>query len=514
MMESNTLQREADKAQEQGHGGANMPGWLDSQAFLHDLCNRNRQFYEDPKGKGALRDLQQTFPHPWLYVAELLQNAVDEGAKHISITIEEDNKLVLEHDGSPFDEEDVTALCSRGVSSKGVGTVGFMGIGFKAVFRSFEYVQISSGPWRFGLTVKATRGEEFGDLQREWIGAVLPNWDSEIAPPSAGKTCRFVLSGRLPDLPSIFNDLEHVFGKDFSLLALLAWRKIEEINWNGEQWLLAQSETSLDDGQGKRVILEALDASGKRLPRWILFSAAYQPSRVAIKRFLEHRQINPNPEEKENIYSEVSQPREVAIFCELGEYDVPIPIDHGSAFALLPTGITLPVGLHVQADWLLVISRRELMQIEGNEWQEEILQQIPRLLRYYLSWLVGEKRGSWSHWQQGYTALPSQARPDVEADRWFERADFRDHLHKELETLPFVPASFGDEGSPTFLAPRDARILPNPLIRAFDDSSAQQRLLFGDRVASTRLLGERATRFLRGLALIQELFSRSAVGSS
>ncbi len=188
MMESNTLQREADKAQEQGHGGANMPGWLDSQAFLHDLCKRNRQFYEDPKGKGALRDLQQTFPHPWLYVAELLQNAVDEGAKRISITIEEDNKLVFEHDGSPFDEEDVRALCARGVSSKGGGTVGFMGIGFKAVFRSFEQVQISSASWRFSLTVKAIKGEEFGDLQREWIGAVLPKWDSEVAPPSAGKT--------------------------------------------------------------------------------------------------------------------------------------------------------------------------------------------------------------------------------------------------------------------------------------------------------------------------------------
>ena len=36
-----------------------------------------------PRGKGALKDLQQSFPHAWIYVAELLQNAVDAGARTI-----------------------------------------------------------------------------------------------------------------------------------------------------------------------------------------------------------------------------------------------------------------------------------------------------------------------------------------------------------------------------------------------------------------------------------------------
>jgi hypothetical protein len=149
MMESNTpnLRVEMNKASEREHGLADTPSTFDPQKFLHDLCEGNRKFYEDPKGRGALRDLQQTFPHPWLYVAELLQNAVDEGARHIRIAMEENCKFVFEHDGEPFDERDVEALCARGVSSKGVSTVGFMGIGFKAVFRSFESVQISSGPW-------------------------------------------------------------------------------------------------------------------------------------------------------------------------------------------------------------------------------------------------------------------------------------------------------------------------------------------------------------------------------
>jgi hypothetical protein len=76
-----------------------MPQVQDPQEFLKALNKKNREFYEDPRGRGALRDLQQTFPHPWLYIAELLQNAVDEGARQIRLRIESVDRLVFEHDG-------------------------------------------------------------------------------------------------------------------------------------------------------------------------------------------------------------------------------------------------------------------------------------------------------------------------------------------------------------------------------------------------------------------------------
>ena len=120
-----------------------------------------------------------------------------------------------------------------------------------------------------------------------------------------------------------------------------------------------------------------------------MFSKSYQPSRQAIARFLEHRQISPTtPEEQEKVYREASQRRQVAVFLRINDLDVPIPQDRGSAYALLPTDVTFPLGLHVQADWLLVVTRREMMQIQGNRWHEEILEQLPILIRYYLEWLV------------------------------------------------------------------------------------------------------------------------------
>src|SRR5439155_19776935 len=136
----------------------------------------------------------------------LLQNAVDEEATRIGVAIRDDGSMVFEHNGASFSEADVNALCARGVSAKGANTVGFMGIGFKSVFRSYQSVQISSDSWRFKLSLPIKEGEEYGDQQRDWLGAVLPYWDASADAPSDGMKCRFVLSSRLPNLPPPADD--------------------------------------------------------------------------------------------------------------------------------------------------------------------------------------------------------------------------------------------------------------------------------------------------------------------
>jgi hypothetical protein len=90
-----------------------------ARSFLEEVRAKNQAFYATDRGQGALKDLQQTFPHPWLYVGELLQNAVDAGAKHIRLAVDETTRsLVIEHDGAAFNEEHVEALCVRGMSKK------------------------------------------------------------------------------------------------------------------------------------------------------------------------------------------------------------------------------------------------------------------------------------------------------------------------------------------------------------------------------------------------------------
>jgi hypothetical protein len=94
--------------------------------------------------------------------------------------------------------------------------------------------------------------------------------------------------------------------------------------------------------------------------QWVLFAARYQPSRAAIARFLEHRQIRPRPNEREAAYAEAQRERTVEIFCALDEQGFPKPPRCGQAYALLPTGVNVPLGLHVQADWLLYRARSQI----------------------------------------------------------------------------------------------------------------------------------------------------------
>jgi hypothetical protein len=464
-----------------------------AERFIAEVRAKNHAFYANDRGQGALRDLQQTFPHPWLYVGELLQNAVDAGAKRIRLAISEDSRsLVVEHNGTPFDNDHVEALCVRGVSKKGAGTVGFMGIGFKAVFQSFECVDVSSGPWRFRFCVQEVLGE-FGDRQRDWLGCVLPEYAGDISAPSAGMTCRFVLRERLARLGPIEDDVTKVLSSDLLVLALLARRGVEEVEWKGQRWVLSQSEKPVDE-QTMRVVLTARHDGNNDTRQWILFSAKYQPSRGAIARFLEHRQIQPTPE--------AQRERLVEVFCPLDKDGFPEPPRRGQAYALLPTGVTMPLGLHVQADWLLVTSRREIMEVETNEWHQEILARLAGLLRSYLQWVTGLRGMPERRLTEAYAVLPDWSETEGAFIAYLQDADCRKALQSALLSLAFLPVRTSN--GVRFVTPTAAKLLP-PVLRMLDDPRLLPWALVGEDVISTALLGVRALASLESLELLQPL---------
>ncbi len=472
-----------------------------AERFINDVRAKNHAFYATDRGYGALKDLQQTFPHPWLYVGELLQNAVDAGAKRIRLAVDENARsLVVEHDGTPFNHEHVEALCVRGMSRKGAGTVGFMGIGFKAVFQSFEYVDISSGPWQFRFCVKEVVGE-FGDRQRYWLGCVLPEYVPEIEGPSSGMTCRFALYRRLDRLGPVGEDITKVLSGDLLVLALLARRGVEEVEWNGQTWELTQVEHRLDEATS-RFKLTARHDKNEDIKEWVLFSAKYQPSRGAIARFLEHRQIQPKPEERESVYAEARRERSVEVFCPLDQDGIPEPPHRGQAFALLPTGVTVPVGLHVQADWLLVTSRREIMEVETNEWHREILARLAGLIRSYLQWVTELSNISERRIGEAYAVLPDWSETEGPFVAYVNAPEFPESVRAALSSLAFLPVRTQD--GIHFATSGEGRLLP-PALRVFDDESLLPWALFGDIVISTALLGARALTSLEALAILKPL---------
>ena len=113
--------------------------------FVANLGNENRHFYGSPDGRGLLNVIELTFDHRWVYLYELVQNALDVGATSIAIRIgEAGDALIFQHNGDqPLDEKDVEGLSKVFRSTKGARSVGFMGIGFKSVFIRFGEAWIS-----------------------------------------------------------------------------------------------------------------------------------------------------------------------------------------------------------------------------------------------------------------------------------------------------------------------------------------------------------------------------------
>ena len=113
------------------------------------------------------------------------------------------------------------------------------------------------------------------------------------------------------------------------------------------------------------------------------------PSEGAIAHFLEHREILlPTEDEREQVYAEVSKPREVLGVLPLDDEGKPAPPKRGRIYATLPTDVFLPFRIHVNADWLLNISRGSLKDIEDNQWQREVADRIADLLAILLDWIA------------------------------------------------------------------------------------------------------------------------------
>jgi hypothetical protein len=161
--------------------------------------------------------------------------------------------------------------------------------------------------------------------------------------------------------------------------------------------------------------------------------------------------------------------------------------------------------MHVQADWLLDTSRQEMIQRDDNAWHDEIRDQLPRLLRRAMEWMIELAGQGVSAWQEAYKMLPGERRPEQHNDPWLDHDSFRDGLAAEPRGLAFLPLPPTPDSLPEFRKPAKAYILPAPLAKAFDEDLSDQRRLFGTKAISARILGRRAIQCLKRLHLLIEL---------
>ncbi len=86
---------------------------------------------------------------PKHWILEFLQNAEDAKASKISIRLEQDSLYIL-NDGNTFQDKDFYSICDvNSRKSPGLGTWGYLGIGFKSIFQITKEIHIHSGDFHF-----------------------------------------------------------------------------------------------------------------------------------------------------------------------------------------------------------------------------------------------------------------------------------------------------------------------------------------------------------------------------
>src|SRR5713101_5974250 len=147
----------------------------------------------------ALRLVSQVvFTRSSGFVLELIQNAEDagqglEGLGDVSITVNKD-RLKFVHNGAPFDQSNLQAICGIRSSKKPErGTLGYLGIGFKSVFKVADCVEVYSDGYQF----------KFDRNHSEWTGHaadtpwhVIPVWLDESSEQVEADKTTFIIQLR------------------------------------------------------------------------------------------------------------------------------------------------------------------------------------------------------------------------------------------------------------------------------------------------------------------------------
>ncbi len=312
---------------------------------------------------GSIDRLQKAFPRYGSFLMEFIQNADDARSSKMKLEIFS-KALHISNNGQPFSEKDVISICKVGRSSKTVQDyIGYLGVGFKAVFLISKKPQICSGPWKFTF-----EQEHWNDSRIPW--QIVPLWlENPLIPLESGYSTQF----HLPLSGSI--NISHSEIESLHSRILLFLNNLEQIEIVDH--LLQKHRVitkSLVSNQADYQIFQLQDQiQGKALPpeRWLLFRGKFT---VPDDVHEDHLTIE---WERQQVTT-----REVAVAFKLDSDGNLCKEEKGTAhigvFSFLPLK-EIPSGLSfiLQADFLTMTGRGELArECLWNNWLADRLREL------------------------------------------------------------------------------------------------------------------------------------------
>lgn len=358
------------------------------------------------------------------FVLELIQNAEDAGLELntkgiFQIRINKRGVMVT-HNGRPFTEEDVNALCGIRSSKKPEkGTLGYLGIGFKSVFKVTDCPEIYSGGFQFKFD---RNHKEWGDPSKTpWH--VLPIWVDGLQEIIDPDKTTFVIPFREESYyPAL---LEEVKSLNTQLYLFLRWLKRIEVTdeVSGHTWVLenvGEAEEGVtilkQDGQQQR--FKFFRRTLKKIPDWVKQDRLTQEYRANVTQ------------------------REIAIAFALDDGGNLSPVQagamYGGVYSFLPlseakSGAKFPI----QADFL-VQPGREAINYEAK-WNHWLVEQVADLCREAIAYF--KKHDKWKY--QFRPAFDFTKSKGLESYDKLFGAKLIDPLEKFLEEDKWVPTIDG-----------------------------------------------------------------------
>jgi hypothetical protein len=406
------------------------------------ITNSIRNYYSrqilEPSVRGFLSVLEKQFGRSDLYLFELLQNAVDDGASVVEFKATRDGSaLSLIHNGRQFTPLDLLGLSSVGLSTKsrqGKRTIGFMGVGFKSVYKRFAKVTIDDGTYHFVYQEPHNNNHGYG-----WV--MLPIWQKQRDltvkikqgdDDSRDDWCRFLLERPRGGQGKILKDLAVLPRTAPPLLGRASLIKMASTNetgnnswildWNGKRHTIQRSNiVKYDNVNSSEMINVDITDTARGITRqqqqqkWLFVSHQYTPSVSAIEAYKNHTK-------RQHTGSE-----EVCGFIQLGDDNVPSfyyssnnksntstsaatttrSIANGIVHSVLPTKIRMPIPMNIQGSLLLSVDRQSVQDLTDNAWNSDILKQFPELIANFFRWAAVNKLNTASHYVAICQLLPS-----------------------------------------------------------------------------------------------------------
>lgn len=427
-------------------------------SIIHE---ENYKWLNDPKSKRVISTIPRIFSEPSVVIFELIQNAFDTNATKVKIMLEEE-QFQFFHNGDKFTEADVNSISFVNLSTKDKDKVGFMGIGFKAIFLASDQPEIHSSPFSFLFNNKIDGGFILPiNIQKKMLDE---NYTTLIHAPLKNHEVYKSLNSSLSQQEDAGNVC--ISNKTFLHLVKEEGNKLKGITEIKSPYININIDKGFFDNT-YIILSQRLDEEPSEIEQWLRLERKLMPDKDESIEFLEARDIKGSNLENEGWEESVS------IVIKLIEKDKKFEPDlnlDGLINVYLPTKIKTGLKFDVQGNFLVNAARDALKNMDGS-WNSRLFRQLSELSIDILLWCKRMSGDGQVLVSAFYDLIPDWEEVNLSKNIINE---VKDNYVKRFMEEDLVPVESKDEWKIDYVKPNQSIIVDNEAFELFGKENLEK----------------------------------------